>query len=184
MKKLPVVPLLLCLASTAFAIDLSAGMGGTVGGFSATYHYGDLRFDEFTECWTTVPFGFSPYVIATYGMAAIGFRANGSTRDRVMSTAAAVKWDDFDDDDHSSGFLSFSLLGRYPFALGPVSGFPLAGIEYDLEASMDTQEKADLDQFSSPPRFQVARLRRKGCARGREGQHRGGHPAAAVRPAP
>ena len=63
------------------------------------------------------------------------------------------------DVDGRAGYLSFSLLGRYPFALGPVSIFPLLGMEYDLnlyyqdidgndlKARFPDQEKADLNQF-------------------------------------
>jgi hypothetical protein len=162
MKKLLVVLLLLCLACAAFALDLSAGIGGNAGAFSSTYHYEEWVVDQWTERWTTVPFGFSAYFDATYGEAAIGFRANGSTHYILKWTAGAFSYDNTDsniEDNHQSGFLSFTLLGRYPFTLGPVILFPLLGIEYDLnlyskdengadlKVSMTDQQKADHNQF-------------------------------------
>ncbi len=162
MKKLLVVPLLICLATAAFAIDLSAGIGGNVGAFSSTYHYEEWVVDQWTERWTTVPFEFSAYFDATYGQAAIGFRANGSTHYVLKWTAGAFSYDNTAsniEDNNRSGFLSLALLGRYPFTLGSVTLFPLLGIEYDLnlyyqdetgvdlKASMTDQEKTDLNQF-------------------------------------
>lgn len=162
MKKLLPVILLTCLATVAFGLDFSAGASATVGTFSSTYHYTEWTVDEWTERWTTVPFDFTAYFDATYGMAAVGFRANGSTRYVLKWTLGAFSFDNSGDDiedENRSGFLSFCLLGRYPFALGPVSLFPLLGVEYDLnlyykdvdgndlKAALTEQEKADLNQF-------------------------------------
>jgi hypothetical protein len=162
MKRRLAISLLLCLSATAFAIDLSAGGGMTVGSFCSTYNYTEWVVDEWTERWTSVPVGFVAFLDATYGVAAIGYRANGSTQYILKWTAGAFSFDntnsDIEDDDRS-GFLSIALLGRYPFALGQVSLFPLLGIEYDLnlcyqdengadlKASLTDQENADLNQF-------------------------------------
>lgn len=160
MKKLVPVILITCLATMAFGLDFSAGAGTTVGAFSARYHYEEWGFvDAYTDVWTTAPFDVSMYFDATYGVAAIGFQANGNTHRKSTTVIGASTITVEDDDENSSGFLSFSLLGRYPFALGPVSLFPLLGVEYDLnlyykdvdgndlKASLTEQEKADLHQF-------------------------------------
>ena len=161
MKKLLAVVLFTCLATTVFAIDLSAGIGATVGSFSQTKNTEDDSPIAYArnEVWATVPFGFSAYFDATYGVAAIGFKANGNTHYKSTLVVGASTFITESDDDNRAGFLSFSLLGRYPFTLGPVSLFPLAGIEYDvnlywkdvdgydLKASLTDQQKADLNQF-------------------------------------
>jgi hypothetical protein len=86
------------------------------------------------------------YFDATYGMAAIGFRANGNTRQNITTVISGSTVDLAPtDDDYSSGFISFSLLGRYPFAVGPVSIFPLAGFEYDLILDHHDDTGAELD---------------------------------------
>jgi hypothetical protein len=134
MKKPLAVPLLLSLSAVAFAFDLSAGIGGTVGTFSSTFYYENLGiFDSFKERSCTVPVAFTAFIDATFGMAAIGFCANGNTRQNVTTviSGSTTDWAP-SDDECRSGFLSMSLLGKYPFALGPVSLFPLLGIEYDL----------------------------------------------------
>jgi hypothetical protein len=159
MKKLMAASLLLCLAAEVFAIELSAGGGMTVGSLSQTAYYEQYIFDTWKIADTTVPFGFQAYFDATYGMAAIGFTMNGNTHTVSTITFGASTVTTPSDDDNRSGFLSFSLLGRYPFTLGPVSIFPLAGIEFDmnlywkdvdgndLKASLTDQEKADLNRF-------------------------------------
>ena len=80
-------------------------------------------------------------------MASIGFRANGNTRWQRTTEilGSTTEWPP-DDDGHSSGFLSLSLLGKYPFALGQFSLFPLAGIEYDLILYYHDENGADLDK--------------------------------------
>jgi len=133
MKKLLVVSALTCLATAVFAFDLSAGGGISVGGFSSTYYYEDLIVDSLTERSCTVPFAVSAYFDATYALAAIGFRANGNTHTTYkIVTGGGTFYPAPADDDYDWGFLSFSVLGKYPFVLGPVIIFPLAGIEYDL----------------------------------------------------
>jgi opacity protein-like surface antigen len=148
MKKLLAVSLLACLAATAFALDLSAGAGGTVGSFSSTYHYEEWGLvDAYTDHWTTLPFGFSAFFDATYAIASIGFRANGNTRlqNTTVIFGSEIKPPAVDDN-YSSGFLSLSLLGRYPFALGQFSLFPLAGVEYDVILYYHDENGADLDK--------------------------------------
>ena len=133
MKKLLVVSLLTCLATGVFAFDLSAGGGVTVGSFSSTYYYEDIGpIDSLRERSCTVPFAISGYFDATYALAAIGFRANGNTRTSYKIVSGGTTTYPAPSDDHYAwGFLSFSVLGKYPFAVGPVTIFPLAGIEYD-----------------------------------------------------
>lgn len=133
MKKLLVIFLLTCLATGVFALDLSAGGGISVGGFSSTYYYEDLIVDSFRRRSCTAPFDIRTYIDATYAVAAVGFRANGNTRSSYMYVSGgSTFYPAPTDDDYDWGFLSFSVLGKYPFALGPVTIFPLAGIEYDL----------------------------------------------------
>jgi hypothetical protein len=152
MKKLLPVILLTCLATSAFSLDLSVGAGTTVGGFSQTAYYENYLFDSQKIVRTTIPFGFFAYVDATYGLVSVGFTMNGNTHTTNTMVDFFGTLINESDDEYSSGFLSFSLLGKFPFALGPVSMFPIAGIEYDLilyyhddtGAALDT---TNLDRF-------------------------------------
>lgn len=164
MKKLLVVPLLLCLATAAFALDLSAGGGVTLGGFSQTayfepYFWLIFDVDSYKDVLTNMPFAVAVYFDATYGALTLGFRTNGSTHQKTTVIWGSNTNISEGDDENRSGFLTFSLLGRYPFTLGPITLFPLLGIEYDLnlyyrntdgtnwKESMSDEQKADLNQF-------------------------------------
>jgi hypothetical protein len=161
MKKLLLVALLAGVTTGVFGLDLSAGIGGNVGGFWATSYYEDyfIIFDVYKDQYVTVPLGFSAWFDANYGMAAIGFRANGNTHNTLTTDGLGGPDSTETDDDASSGFLTFMVLGRYPFSLGPVTLFPLLGIEYDqnlywkdvdgtdLKASLTDEEKGYLNQF-------------------------------------
>lgn len=146
MKKLAIVALLAALAAPSFAIDLGAGGGVTVGGFWASQYYEDylVIYDVLKIAGATAPFGVSAWFDATYGVASLGFRANGNTRTTTTSDGFFGPAESTSDDDNRSGYLAFSLLGRYPFALGPVSLFPLLGIEYDLNLYWKDAAGADL----------------------------------------
>jgi hypothetical protein len=161
MKKLLPVILLLCLATAAFGLEFSAGAGATVGGFWQTEYYEDyvVIYDERKIMDATVAVSFSAWFDAMYGMASIGFRANGLTHRTITNVGPFAPAGSESDTDERWGYLSFSLLGRYPFALGPVRLFPLLGIEYDLnlyhkdsdgtdlKASLTDEEKGYLNQF-------------------------------------
>lgn len=160
MKKLCAIALFAVLAASAFALDLSAGGGLTLGSFSQTTYYAPIGiFDSTETVLTTVPFGFSAYFDATYGVAAVGLQVNGNTHSVSTMIWGVNTIITPSDDNNRSGFLTMSLLGRYPFKLGPVSLFPLLGIEYDLnlywkddvgtdlKASLTADEKAWLNQF-------------------------------------
>jgi hypothetical protein len=164
MKKLLLVSLLACLATGSFAIDLSAGISATVGGFSQTTLYEPYTIllwtiDSYRETVSTVPLSCSIYFDATYGILSFGFSGNGDPHRTIKTIDGGTTNTTETDLDARSGFLRISVLGRYPFRLGPVVLFPLAGIEYalnlyhkqgdgtDLKESMSEQEKTDLNQF-------------------------------------
>lgn len=166
MKKLPVALVLLCLPPLLFAFDLSAGIGTSVGGFwQATYFEPYViiptiwEYEWRRELTTTVPLTFSAYFDATYAVVSFGFQVNGSPHEKITTWDGSTKGTTEGSVDERAGFLSFSLLGRYPFTLGSISIFPLLGIEYDinlylkaadgtdLKASLTDQERSDLNQF-------------------------------------
>ncbi len=148
MKRLLVIVLLAALAVSAFGldIDLSAGAGMTFGGFTATQYYEDylVIYDELKIQGATAPFGFMTWFDATYGTVAVGFRANGNIHTTTTSDGFFGPDSSEADTDQRWGYLSISLMGRYPFALGPVSLFPLLGIEYDLNLYWKDAAGADL----------------------------------------
>lgn len=163
MKKLVLAAFLAAIAICAFGIDLSAGAGMTIGGFSQTTYFEPytfiLTFDSFKQTVTNTPFAFTVYFDATYAVATFGFRGNGSPHQTIVTVLGGSTNTNDTDIDERAGFVSFSLLGRYPFLLGPVSLFPLLGIEYDLnlywkdaagadlKASLTSDEKSWLNQF-------------------------------------
>jgi hypothetical protein len=160
MKRLLIVTLFAALAVSAFGIDLSVGAGMSVGGFSATEYYEDylVIYDVLKIQDVTVPYGVMAWFDATYGTVAVGFRANGNVHTTITSDGFLGPDSSETDTDERWGYLSFALLGRYPFALGPLSLFPLLGIEYDLnlywkdvdggdlKAALPEEEKAWLNQ--------------------------------------
>jgi len=163
-----IIVLFVALAVSAFGldIDLSAGVSATVGGFSQTTRFepyviipGLWEYDSRTEILAATPFGVAAYFDATYALAAFGFRANGDPHRTITTVDGATIDTNETVLDRRSGFLTFSLLGRYPFAVGPVTLFPLLGIEYDLnlyvkaadgtdlKAAIPEEERAWLNQF-------------------------------------
>lgn len=160
MKRLLFVLVLVPLAAGAFALDLGAGGGLSVGSvcqqFSAQEYF---IFDSYKDRLTTVPVGFSAFFDATWAQAAVGLRTHGNTHEVETSVIGASTITSEADDSYCTGFLSLSLLGKFPFRLGSFSVFPLLGIEYDLnlwakdqngndrKATMTDQQKADLNQF-------------------------------------
>ena len=149
MKKLLPVILLLCLATAAFGLEFSAGGGMTVGGFSQAAYFEPywvlISVDSFKSVETNAPIDFSAFFDATYAVASVGFRMNGNTHTKTTTILGASTFTNDDDDHYRSGFLSLSLLGKYPFTLGPLSLFPLLGIEYDLILYYKDETGADLD---------------------------------------
>ena len=127
MKKLFAIALFAVLAASAFALDLSAGGGLTLGSFAQTTYYEPWGpFDSVETVMTTVPFGFSAYFDATYGVAAVGLRVNGNTHSVNTSVFGSTTLTTPSDDNNRSGFLSMSLLGKYPFKLGHGQPLPPA----------------------------------------------------------
>jgi hypothetical protein len=153
MKKLLVVALLATLAVSAFGVDfaLSAGAGATVGGFSQTTYFepyiiipGFWEYDSRKEIVATTPFGVTAFFDATYALVEFGFRANGDPHRTITTIDGATVNTTETDIDQRSGFLTFTLLGRFPFTLGPISLFPLLGIEYDLNLYLKAADGTDL----------------------------------------
>jgi hypothetical protein len=149
MKRLLIVALFAALAVSAFGIDLSAGAGMSVGGFSQTSYFEPYTFliwtfDSYKATVANTPFAVSAFFDATYALVEFGFRANGDPHQTIKTVDGATSDTNETDLDQRSGFLSFSLLGRYPFALGSISLFPLLGIEYDLNLYLKAADGTDL----------------------------------------
>ena len=160
MKKLLPVLVLALLAAGTYALDFGAGGGVSVATacrqFSAE-QYG--IWDSYKDRFTTVPVGFTAFFDATYAQVAVGLLTNGNTHETWTGVIGGSTITNGADDNYCSGFLSLALMGKYPFALGRFTVFPLLGIQYDmnlwardetgvdLKASMTDQQKAELNQF-------------------------------------
>ena len=160
MKKLLPVLVLVLLAAGAYALDLGAGGGASIGSvcrqFSAEQY---TIWDSYKDRFTTVPFGFTAFFDATYAQVAVGLLTNGNTHETWTGVIGGSTITNDADDNYCTGFLSLALMGKYPFPLGRFTLFPLLGIQYDLnlwakdetgadlKASMTDQQKADLNQF-------------------------------------
>ena len=141
MKKSISVLILLALVTTgAFAqIGLSAG-GGLL--FDGSFRNG-MEYDG--DFWGAdiASFGGFAFFDATYAQVDIAFLYG------IVTGVAEIDGDRETDKAGSMMSLSFSLLGKYPIELGPVTLFPLLGVGYNLvlESKDEDGNKAESDDL-------------------------------------
>ena len=128
MKKSISVLILLALVTTgAFAqIGLSAGGGLLFDGNFGDGLEGKMGSVKHSQTKDTISFGGFVFFDATYAEIDIAF----------LYGTTSFKSDPKDPDDNrgkwTSMQLGFSLLGKYPIEMGPVTIFPLLGINYNM----------------------------------------------------
>lgn len=128
MKKLLAAIIFTAFAvSGVFAIGMSGGAGVSVSATSWNASYTSSG-QTFTYKDAIVPFGAKVFFDATYVQVSAGY---------IMATKAKTSGTNVTTTsyDNKLGYLTLAALGKYPFKLGPVTLFPLAGIEYDLNVS-------------------------------------------------
>jgi hypothetical protein len=150
MKKIVIAVLFVSLTMGAHALNLSAGVGTALYFSSVT-----LKLDESSQAtFHYIPIIIEAFFDATYLQISIGYdMVNGGT-----ATASGVLTASNPSD--SSTYVSFAAFGRYPFVVGPVTIFPLLGIEYDLnltvkdssgnndlKSAMTSQQQSDLNEL-------------------------------------
>jgi opacity protein-like surface antigen len=140
-KALAVLVLALFVGTAAFAVPafgVSAGAGGMAAfGFKG----GGIEAGGDTIDFPSLGGGAFVFLDATFAELDIGFTSNSGTVDYLYR-------------DYSFSALSFGLLGKYPFELGPVIIFPMAGIEYRYVLSAEIGG-IDLDDASDMSRFGI-----------------------------
>lgn len=111
-------------ATAAFALDMSAG-GGVMYGYQTI----KVEFDGSLSVLDTTShgdgFGVFGFFDATYAQVSLGYHSGDDT-----------------------SYLDTSVLGKYPFAIGKCSIFPMAGLGYLFAVKTDGDtSKADLNQL-------------------------------------
>lgn len=155
MKRFLTILFILTISVSAFALDFSAGIGASAG-----YNWEPISATgsgvTSTATASFVPLSFKAFIDATYLEASVGYgMANGgslkteTTGFPTTTTATTNKQD----------WLAIGAFFKYPFDVGGIAIFPIAGIEYDmnlslkdssgndLKASMTADQKADLNRF-------------------------------------
>ena len=123
-------------ATGAFALDVSGGLGLSLGAYSATtsvsYVVGNVMTSTTTRENQT-PIGVMAFVDATYAQLSVGYLvADGGSTNYYYSTGGVNTVDSTVGLDLNTTFLAMSVFAKYPFKMGRVTLFPLLGVEYDL----------------------------------------------------
>jgi hypothetical protein len=157
MKKVIILPLLIALGSSLFALDLSFG-GGIMTG--ATFNKMESNpsaivpsYLDVAMSYTVKDFDIGAFVFADvkYAELSIGFLQQiGTVTDIVGDvTTAGVPSKEFPpDESYRSSLLLFDLLGKYPFTLSEkISVYPALGLMFRLpiagNKSSDFEHKAN-----------------------------------------
>ena len=153
--------ILLTLSISAFAVDISAGIGASGGYFINEMKTSTATPDVSSETTITyVPFGIIAFFDATYFQGSGGYLMLTNSYEKMTVTVSGSPSTLIDQPIvGSKSFLCFAAYAKYPFALGPLTLFPILGIEFDLNiiaidangndlrASMTDQQKSDANKF-------------------------------------
>ena len=154
MKRTVFVLALFCLATGAFALGLSAGVGA-----SGAWYMTDIKTSNAlasTEMLgTDIPITFLAFADITYAQLAVGFQMiNGSHTTKTSTISGVTTTTDISS--HANlRYLTFAGYGKLPIKLGPIVLFPMLGVEYDLTISgtdasgndLTGRQKADFNEF-------------------------------------
>jgi hypothetical protein len=122
-------------AGSAFAIDMSAGIGGNFGIYNVKQSHPDFDTESPDPIMGGGVFAFfdASYVMVKLGMYFDGSKTEVSTPELNMGlfTTPATKVST----ETTNTYLSIGLLGKIPFELGSVTLFPMLGFEYNMYLS-------------------------------------------------
>ena len=146
MKKSFVLVALVCLSVMTFAQGLSVGVGGS---FSPNFFTvkQSVGSDWGQQSISSSFFGGAAFVDAKYVEASVGIGANSKSYSTSISYSSSSlgSGSSTNGSDAAVGtYLALSALGKYPFAIGSFTLFPLLGIEYDLNLSYKDSNGNDL----------------------------------------
>jgi len=139
---------LLLPAAGAFALDVSGGLGTSLGAYSATTSESAVSGNITTSTTATVtqtPIGITAFLDATYAQVAVGYLvANGGNTSYYDSVGGVNTVDTTLGLDLNTTFLALSAFAKYPFKVGRLVLFPLLGVEYDLNLAYTDANGNDL----------------------------------------
>ena len=152
MKRLLLVLAMVCLATGAFATDVSFGIGASASYYSSdfTESFAGLTGDSAI---TKIPFNFIAYADMTYLQVAVGYRMFRGAHEKDTNPISGVSETDFNR--FSASYVSFAAYGKFPLQLGSVIFFPMIGVEYDMViagtyndgTAWTSQTKSDQSEF-------------------------------------
>jgi len=141
MAKKVVLALLIAAMVTggAFAIDMSAGIGGDLGFNFAKYKYDG----DYAGKGRNMSFGFNAFFDATYAMASLGLNFTGP----ASVGDSDENWEKVDKEYRDSiTYFTIGVFGKYPIDLGGFTVFPIAGLKFNLAISHKVDgDKIDYD---------------------------------------
>jgi len=152
MKKTLAAIILLAISAGAFAADFSIGAGGAIESLT----WLDLKASSgpatFESKFNRTPFEVKVYADVTILQLSVGylFMSGGSYYSTSTGASTPTDW---------MSYITFAAYGKYPFSFGPVSIFPLIGMEYrlnlwwkdssgnDLKAALPSQWQSSLNEL-------------------------------------
>jgi len=132
------------VTGSAFAIDLSAGIGGTFTANFSTFSWGDdgekfrelNKLDKDVYNMNIIGGGFFAFFDASYVMASLGmgfYDISPANEDRKEA------WDKFDRSESLTTF-EIGLYGKFPIELDSFTLFPFLGADFRIAVSSTTKE--------------------------------------------
>jgi hypothetical protein len=142
MKKILAATILFALSSGAFAADFSIGAGGSVGLLTWQDIKGTFSGMPAEVVERGIPIDIKVFADITIIQFSVGYMfvtGNSQTATLLGSTATAAM-------NGFASYLTFAAYGKYPFTFGPISVFPLVGLEfrYNLTWSVGALTKDSL----------------------------------------
>ena len=153
MKKIFVAVLLLSLATSVFAVDISFGAGGSVGLLTWQDIKGTAAGTSAEIVERAVPIDVKVFADVTIFQFSFGymFLVLPYQATTLAGTTTTTSLDGY------TSYLTFAAYAKYPFAVGPISIFPLIGLEYRLNLtwglgpvskdSLPSAEQASLNEL-------------------------------------
>jgi len=159
MKRLFATIAFVSVAYGAFAIGVSAGIGGSISALSYNEGMSGTLFgatDSASYTLTQMPLEAKVFLDATYVQLSAGYLiANGGYQHTTQTGGLSF----LTGNTYNDSYLTFSGLLKFPLGVGPMSFFPLIGAEYDynltltdasgnnLKPLLTSQQLSDLNQL-------------------------------------
>jgi hypothetical protein len=150
----------LLLSTSVFSLDLSAGLSLSGGYFLDTFNTSKSSLSVSSSLTnSSLPFRAELFFDGQYLRMGAGYKLAVLGREHETQTVSGSTSTVLSGSTGTKGYFSFSVYGKYPFAVGPVLLFPLLGIEsdvnliyldshgHDVRRTLTDQQLADEDQL-------------------------------------